>query len=112
MSRIVNYQDVVNQKPFSHLHPIIRQQLRKEKEFFIVFRFIVKVQEQIDDMIIKNLIRGMAMEHHGTQVEVKSEEVIVLLTDNEKEFSSLQENASKIEAQKMNMIEQYKKIRV
>lgn len=96
----------------SLISPEVRAQLRKEKEFFVVFRFITRVADQIDDMIIKNRIRGMAMEHHGTQVDVKPEEVIVLLTDNEKEFNSLQENASKIEAQKLNMVEQYKKIRL
>lgn len=117
MRRVGNYaqQISMHKKNFVprpvNLSPEMIDQLRKEKRFFRRFKLCFEMREYVDDRIVKNKIREMAIDHHRTKEGVTDVEVITLKEKNAVELSDLECKASEQEAKMMNLFEEYKTLR-
>lgn len=118
MSRVGNYAQwlSMHKKNFVprpvNLSPEVIDQLRKEKRFFRSFKICFEMREYIDDRIVKNKIREMALDHHSTLGEQEKEDVLIVKHRNQVELEYLSEQASQQEAKMMNLFEEYKILRV
>lgn len=117
MSRFGNYKDALNSRSkFNFPRPVVLapeviEQLRKEKRFFRSFFICFEIRSFVDDKIIKNKIRDLAMDHHATKEGTTPEQVELLKEQNAIELASLEEKAAFHEAKMMNLLEEYKTLR-